>query len=131
MASTCHIKASSGSHVFQIAGYSLTQGMGIGRCLQPSAFTVAGHDWAVVFYPDGLVDQPRSSPVIKKESRLSYSFASEGASAGYDRFMSKVEVESSGRSSTARALHGARAPREGGRGGRHRRRRRAAGRPAC
>ncbi|CAL4959908.1 unnamed protein product [Urochloa decumbens] len=134
MTSTCHVEASSGSHVYQIAGYSLTQGMGIGRCLQSSAFTVAGHDWAVVFYPDGhgvnedadhvsvfltllsdtagpedkdggavrahidfgLVDQRRSPPVIKKESRLSYSFASRGASAGYARFMSKAEVESSG-----------------------------------
>ncbi|RLN25115.1 BTB/POZ and MATH domain-containing protein 1-like [Panicum miliaceum] len=126
VASTCHIEASSGSHVFKIAGYSLTQGMGVGRCLQSSAFTVAGHDWAVVFYPDGhginesadhvsvfvtllsdtaspedkdvstggavrtyidfgLVDQRRSPPVIKKESRLSYSFASQGASAGYAR----------------------------------------------
>jgi len=133
-------EASSGSQVFKIAGYSLTQGMGVGRCrLQSSAFAVAGHDWAVVFYPDGhgvnenaehvsvfvtllsdttaspedkgkdggavrahidlgLVDQPRSPPVIK-ESRLSYgptSFASQGDSAGYARFMSKVEVGSSG-----------------------------------
>ncbi|CAO2196546.1 unnamed protein product [Urochloa humidicola] len=136
MASTCHVEAYSGSHVFQIAGYSLTQGMGVARCLQSSAFTVAGHDWAVVFYPDGhgvnessdhvsvfltllsdtagpedkdggggavrahidfgLVDQRRSPPVIKKESRLSYSFASQGASAGYARFMSKAEVDSSG-----------------------------------
>ncbi|KAF8664915.1 hypothetical protein HU200_054232 [Digitaria exilis] len=80
-----------------------------------SAFTVAGHDWAIVFYPDvstferrwqvdkdggggggtrahidlGLVDQrSRGSP--------SYSFASCGASAGYARFMSKAEVDSSG-----------------------------------
>ncbi|PUZ53424.1 hypothetical protein GQ55_5G051700 [Panicum hallii var. hallii] len=52
-ASTCHVEASSGSHIFKIAGYSLTQGMGVGHCLQSSAFTVAGHDWAVVFYPDG------------------------------------------------------------------------------
>ena len=139
MASTCHVEASSGSHVFKIAGYSLTHGMGIGRCpsVQSSAFTVAGHDWAVVFYPDGhgvnenaehvsvfvtllsdttaspedkdkdggavrahidfgLVDQRRSPPVIKKETRLSYRFASQGASAGYARFMSKVEVGSSG-----------------------------------
>ncbi|CAO2167413.1 unnamed protein product [Urochloa humidicola] len=134
MASTCHVEASSGSHVFQIAGYSLTQRMGAGRCLQSGSFTVAGHDWAVVFYPDGhgvnessdhvsvfltllsdtagpddkegggtvrahidfgLVDQRRSPPVIK-ESRLSYTFASQGDSAGYARFMSKVEVDSSG-----------------------------------
>ncbi|CAO1942695.1 unnamed protein product [Urochloa humidicola] len=138
MASTCHVEAYSGSHVFQIAGYSLTQGMGVGRCLQSSAFTVAGHDWAVVFYPDGhgvneaadhvsvfvtllsdtagpedkddggggsgavrahidfsLVDQRPNPPVIK-ESRLSYTFASQGDSAGYARFMSKAEVDSSG-----------------------------------
>jgi hypothetical protein len=38
----------------------------------------------------GLVDQRRSPPVIKEESWLSYSFASQGASAGY------AEVGSSG-----------------------------------
>ncbi|TVU36134.1 hypothetical protein EJB05_18050, partial [Eragrostis curvula] len=135
MASTCHVEASSGSHVFKIAGYSLTQGMGVGQCLQSSTFTVAGHDWAIVFYPDGhcvndtadhvsvfvtlvsdmagpedndgaavvrahvdfgLLDQRRSPPVIKKESRLSHGFAAQGASAGYARFMSKAEVASSG-----------------------------------
>ncbi|KAL6840021.1 hypothetical protein ACP4OV_029831 [Aristida adscensionis] len=131
MASTCHVEASSDSHVFKIAGYSLTQGIGVGRCLQSSTFTVAGHDWAIVFYPDGhgvnegtdhvsvfvtllsdtagpedgvirahvdfgLLDQRRSPPEIRKESRLSYSFAARGASAGYARFLSKAEVASSG-----------------------------------
>ncbi|KAL6613985.1 hypothetical protein ACP70R_036255 [Stipagrostis hirtigluma subsp. patula] len=137
MASTCQVEACSDSHVFKIAGYSLAQGIGVGRCLQSSTFTVAGHDWAIVFYPDGhgvnetddhvsvfvtllsdtaaaedkdggagggvrahvdfaLLDQRRSPPVIKKESRLSYSFASRGASAGYAMFMSKAEVASSG-----------------------------------
>ncbi|RCV28632.1 LOW QUALITY PROTEIN: hypothetical protein SETIT_5G418900v2 [Setaria italica] len=51
MASTCHVEASSGSHVFKVAGYSLTQGMGVAASV--NAFTAAGHDWAVVFYPDG------------------------------------------------------------------------------
>lgn len=52
MASACHVEAINSVHVFKITYYSLSQGMGIGGCLQSGKFTVDGHDWAIVFYLD-------------------------------------------------------------------------------
>ncbi|GAB2266437.1 BTB/POZ and MATH domain-containing protein 1 [Dionaea muscipula] len=43
----------NGVHEFKITGYSLSKGMGIGRCIMSDVFMVGGHSWAVYFYPDG------------------------------------------------------------------------------
>ncbi|VAH36854.1 unnamed protein product [Triticum turgidum subsp. durum] len=40
-------------HDFRVTGYSLLDGMGVGRFVSSSTFTVGGLDWAVRFYPDG------------------------------------------------------------------------------
>lgn len=40
-------------HDFRVTGYSLVDGMGVGRYVSSSTFTVGGLDWAVRFYPDG------------------------------------------------------------------------------
>lgn len=40
-------------HDFKVTGYSLIEGLGIGRYVSSSTFTVGGVDWAVRFYPDG------------------------------------------------------------------------------
>ncbi|KAI3888372.1 hypothetical protein MKW92_006688 [Papaver armeniacum] len=42
-----------GSHEFQIKRYSLAKGIGVGKSMTSSRFTVGGHDWVIVFYPDG------------------------------------------------------------------------------
>lgn len=40
-------------HDFKVTGYSMLDGMGIGRYVSSGTFTVGGFDWAVRFYPDG------------------------------------------------------------------------------
>nr|POF11259.1 btb/poz and math domain-containing protein 2 [Quercus suber] len=41
------------SHLFNISGYSLSKGMGIGNYLASDTFTAGGYSWAIYFYPDG------------------------------------------------------------------------------
>ncbi|XP_059632581.1 BTB/POZ and MATH domain-containing protein 2-like [Cornus florida] len=43
----------NGSHEFKITGYSLSKGIGIGKCMSSDTFMVGGHLWAIYFYPDG------------------------------------------------------------------------------
>ncbi|KAK1685529.1 hypothetical protein QYE76_046377 [Lolium multiflorum] len=40
-------------HDFRVTGYSLLDGMGVGRYVSSRVFTVGGLEWAVRFYPDG------------------------------------------------------------------------------
>ncbi|KAI3868576.1 hypothetical protein MKX03_017266, partial [Papaver bracteatum] len=42
-----------GSHEYKIKGYSLAKGMGVGKFTSSRTFTVGGHDWLIIFYPDG------------------------------------------------------------------------------
>jgi len=42
-----------GSHTFEIKGYSLTKGMGIGKYIASKRFNIGGYDWVLRFYPDG------------------------------------------------------------------------------
>ncbi|KAI3944613.1 hypothetical protein MKW98_021071 [Papaver atlanticum] len=42
-----------GFHEYNIKGYSLAKGMGVGKYRSSHTFTVGGHDWAINFYPDG------------------------------------------------------------------------------
>ena len=41
------------SHHFNIEGYSLAKGMGVGKYMASEPFTVGGYQWAIYFYPDG------------------------------------------------------------------------------
>ena len=51
--STSITKTVNGSHRFNISGYSLVKGMGIGKYVESDSFTVGGYSWAIYFYPDG------------------------------------------------------------------------------
>lgn len=42
-----------GEHVHTIAGYSLVRGLGDGEPVASERFTVGGHEWVLLFYPDG------------------------------------------------------------------------------
>lgn len=46
-------EAVTGSYVLQIKGYSRTKGLGNGKCIKSSMFSVGGHHWYIKFYPDG------------------------------------------------------------------------------
>ncbi|XP_068475013.1 BTB/POZ and MATH domain-containing protein 4-like [Phaseolus vulgaris] len=45
----------NGTHNFELKGYSLTKGMGIGKFIASETFTVGGHQWTIYFYPDGKI----------------------------------------------------------------------------
>ncbi|CAL5007570.1 unnamed protein product [Urochloa decumbens] len=53
-ASRCTTEAARGTHLFEIVGYSLKRGLGVGKFVRSRTFTVGGYDWAIRFYPDGL-----------------------------------------------------------------------------
>uniref|UniRef100_A0A0A9FVT4 BTB domain-containing protein n=1 Tax=Arundo donax TaxID=35708 RepID=A0A0A9FVT4_ARUDO len=52
--SMCTPEKAQGTHVFDVFGYSLHRGVGVGRCINSGIFSVGGHDWAIRFYPDGF-----------------------------------------------------------------------------
>ncbi|KAM3194801.1 hypothetical protein ACQJBY_071071 [Aegilops geniculata] len=41
------------SYVFEICGYSHHKGMGIRKVIRSGSFSVGGHEWEILFYPDG------------------------------------------------------------------------------
>ncbi|CAM0876989.1 unnamed protein product [Alopecurus aequalis] len=53
-ASTCTPEVAQGTHVFDILGYSMHRGTG--SYIRSRVFTVGGHDWAILFYPDGYCE---------------------------------------------------------------------------
>ncbi|KAL6843293.1 hypothetical protein ACP4OV_027006 [Aristida adscensionis] len=55
-ASTCVPQTARGTHVFEVAGYSLHRGVGAGNFIRSAAFDVGGHSWCIRFYPDGYGD---------------------------------------------------------------------------
>jgi hypothetical protein len=42
-----------GEHEHTICGYSLLKGIGDGEPVASDRFSVGGHDWVLLFYPDG------------------------------------------------------------------------------
>ncbi|KQJ95651.1 BTB/POZ and MATH domain-containing protein 1 [Brachypodium distachyon] len=56
-----------GSHAFEISGYSLNKGIGVGQYIQSCTFTVGGYDWAIRLYPDGVVEAFRDYVTIYLE----------------------------------------------------------------
>ncbi|CAL5007510.1 unnamed protein product [Urochloa decumbens] len=51
--SACTPEIEQGTHVFDISGYSTYKGMGNTNHITSGTFSVGGHDWAVLVYPDG------------------------------------------------------------------------------
>ncbi|PUZ50635.1 hypothetical protein GQ55_6G073700 [Panicum hallii var. hallii] len=51
--STCSPQTEHGKHVFEIFGYSQHRNMGLEQVITSGTFSIGGHDWALLFYPDG------------------------------------------------------------------------------
>ncbi|TVU42655.1 hypothetical protein EJB05_09074, partial [Eragrostis curvula] len=47
-------EAETGMHAFEIVGYTLQKGVGVGKFIRSATFTVGGSDWSIRFYPDGF-----------------------------------------------------------------------------
>nr|POF11256.1 btb/poz and math domain-containing protein 2 [Quercus suber] len=53
----------NGSHLFNISGYPLLKGIGIGNYVASDTFTAGGYSWAIYFYPDGYNVQDNATYV--------------------------------------------------------------------
>ncbi|OEL26137.1 hypothetical protein BAE44_0012844 [Dichanthelium oligosanthes] len=53
----CTTEADLATYTYEFAGYSLTGHIGIGKFVRSDTFTVAGYDWAIRVYPDGIDDE--------------------------------------------------------------------------
>jgi hypothetical protein len=54
-----------GEHEHVISGYSLLKGIGDGEPIASDRFSVGGHEWVLLFYPDGkrsINDNPAAPP---------------------------------------------------------------------
>ncbi|CAM0902614.1 unnamed protein product [Alopecurus aequalis] len=51
--SRCVTETFTGAHSFEVTGYSLLDGLGVGKHIDSSMFSVGGYDWKIRFYPDG------------------------------------------------------------------------------
>ncbi|CAM0902629.1 unnamed protein product [Alopecurus aequalis] len=73
--SRCVTKIETGTHDFVVANYSLLAGhMGSGQFVSSAPFTVGGHSWMIMFYPDGhraeFYGQATTSVFLCLRSRL-------------------------------------------------------------
>ncbi|KAF3335133.1 BTB/POZ and MATH domain-containing protein 2-like isoform X1 [Carex littledalei] len=50
----CRMEAASGTHTVKIVAYSLSKGLGIGNSIECAKFSLYGHQWALLYYPDGI-----------------------------------------------------------------------------
>ncbi|TVU42451.1 hypothetical protein EJB05_08856, partial [Eragrostis curvula] len=50
-------KTEQGTHVFDIARYSLLKGLGAGKCIRSATFAVGGYEWCIHFKPDGDIGE--------------------------------------------------------------------------
>ncbi|RCV29512.1 hypothetical protein SETIT_6G019700v2 [Setaria italica] len=57
--STCTPQTARGRHVFQIEGYTLHRGLGVGKFIQSAAFAVGGYSWCIRCYPDGASEDAK------------------------------------------------------------------------
>ncbi|KAM0825830.1 hypothetical protein ACQ4PT_069286 [Festuca glaucescens] len=56
--STCTPQKAQGTHVFDILGYSQHRNMGVSNYIRSGYFSVGGHDWSIVLFPDGIKKNP-------------------------------------------------------------------------
>jgi speckle-type POZ protein len=60
-ASRCLTESFTATHNFELTNYPLLEGMGVGKFVSSSAFSVSGHDWNIRCYPDGMKEDSAGS----------------------------------------------------------------------
>ena len=66
-ASTCDAEFEQGEHLFKISDYSVHRGIGVGRYIESSVFSVGGHEWRLHYYPDGSAEDSKNDIVVHLE----------------------------------------------------------------
>lgn len=61
----------TGSHLFNISGYSITKDIPFGKSLMSSPFVAGGYRWAIRYYPNGitLYDDPGIAFTLELQSK--------------------------------------------------------------
>ncbi|ESW33858.1 hypothetical protein PHAVU_001G104400, partial [Phaseolus vulgaris] len=59
-----------GTHTFEIKGYSLTKGMGVGKYIESKKFSIGGYEWVIYFYPDGKYTKDNNYSYVSAFVRL-------------------------------------------------------------
>jgi hypothetical protein len=63
-ASRCITETVRGTHTFEILGYSLLKGLGVGNFIRSTTFAVGGRDWGIRFYPDAIAREDGVLPYV-------------------------------------------------------------------
>ncbi|XP_078182385.1 BTB/POZ and MATH domain-containing protein 2-like [Carex rostrata] len=123
-ASAIRTETITGSHLFNIFGYSLTKGIGIGKSINSDIFTVGEYNWIIKFFPDGsskddqnfisiclqleteatdvkaLISfdmlQQNGEPYFSIQYPAYTNWTSKHPSRGYPQFANRAEFEASG-----------------------------------
>jgi speckle-type POZ protein len=117
--SRCLIECVTGAHNFEVTRFSLLQGMGAGKFVSSSTFSVSGYDWNIRVYPDGLkednpvymsaflrlcsgttdVNVKCTFSLLEKDGRatnlesLTHTFQAVGGSWGWSKFIEKSKLQ--------------------------------------
>ncbi|CAL5029904.1 unnamed protein product [Urochloa decumbens] len=62
--SRCVTESVTATHNFEVTGFSLLDGMGVGKCVSSSTFSVGGYDCYINVYPDGINKQEDNSAYV-------------------------------------------------------------------
>uniref|UniRef100_A0A0D9ZQZ7 BTB domain-containing protein n=1 Tax=Oryza glumipatula TaxID=40148 RepID=A0A0D9ZQZ7_9ORYZ len=68
--SRCLTASVTGTHNLEVTSYSLLEGMGVGKFVSSTTFSVAGYDWNLRFYPDGITDNDRKEGYVSASLHL-------------------------------------------------------------
>uniref|UniRef100_A0ACD5UFX5 Uncharacterized protein n=1 Tax=Avena sativa TaxID=4498 RepID=A0ACD5UFX5_AVESA len=52
--SICFTESYTAAHNFKLMNYPMLDGMGVGKSIRSSEFSVGGYNWTITFYPDGV-----------------------------------------------------------------------------
>ncbi|CAL5007377.1 unnamed protein product [Urochloa decumbens] len=124
-ASMCAVaEAARVTHSFKVVGNGIHSGFGLGKFVRSTTFTAGGHQWSIMYYPDGHVEDCKDYVSVflhlmskNAEATVRYDFRlvnqatgvsssvlsgqrvfsdGQNSSWGYGKFMKKIDLESRG-----------------------------------
>ncbi|CAL4979474.1 unnamed protein product [Urochloa decumbens] len=97
-ASTITSGMETGSHELTISGYSGTKGLGVGKFIRISVFSIGGHSWCIRYYLDGYEKERANWTSILSEKTIFTSkvrtFTGQNL-WGFEHFIERKDLESS------------------------------------
>ncbi|VAI25436.1 unnamed protein product [Triticum turgidum subsp. durum] len=87
--SRCLTECATAAHNFEVTRYSLLEGMGVGKFVSSSTFSVGSYGWDIRIYPDGWEEEDKAAYM----SVFLCFFRSVGTIRGWPRFTDKCELK--------------------------------------